>query len=87
MRLRGDIVGKEVVIIHQEIMVDNSVTLMGITFKLGRRYIDNIKSESVKERARAERQAVNTICQGSAADLIKVVVCVSALPSICAHVS
>lgn len=79
MWLRGDIVGKEVVTIHQQIMVDSSVTLMGITFKLSRRYIENIKSESVKERARAERQAVNTICQGSAADLIKVVVCLPCL--------
>ena len=37
-----------------------------------RRHIPNIRSAVREERARAERQAVNTTCQGSAADLIKV---------------
>mmetsp|Transcript_816 Transcript_816/g.1120 ORF Transcript_816/g.1120 Transcript_816/m.1120 type:complete len:994 (-) Transcript_816:252-3233(-) len=35
------------------------------------RYLDNIDSDSQKLRSQAERQAVNTIIQGSAADLIK----------------
>ena len=40
---------------------------------LGRkRHLPGISSKNWKERARAERQAVNTVCQGSAADLIKV---------------
>ncbi|KAH7283331.1 hypothetical protein KP509_34G001800 [Ceratopteris richardii] len=37
-----------------------------------RRYLDKIKCGSLTERAKAERQAVNSICQGSAADLIKI---------------
>lgn len=37
-----------------------------------RRYITNIFSTDHKDRSAAERQALNTICQGSAADLIKV---------------
>jgi hypothetical protein len=37
-----------------------------------RRYLPDIASEDKKKRAKAERQAVNTLCQGSAADLIKV---------------
>jgi DNA polymerase I-like protein with 3'-5' exonuclease and polymerase domains len=36
-----------------------------------RRAIDAIGSSSDEKRAHAERQAVNTVCQGSAADLIK----------------
>lgn len=36
-----------------------------------RRYIPGIASKNSDERSRAERQAVNTLCQGSAADLIK----------------
>ena len=36
-----------------------------------RRYLPHIRHTQRKERARAERQAVNTVCQGSAADLIK----------------
>lgn len=36
-----------------------------------RRYLPHIRHAQRKERARAERQAVNTVCQGSAADLIK----------------
>jgi DNA polymerase I-like protein with 3'-5' exonuclease and polymerase domains len=40
---------------------------------LGRkRHLRDIGSSNRKDRARAERQAVNTVCQGSAADLIKV---------------
>jgi DNA polymerase I-like protein with 3'-5' exonuclease and polymerase domains len=40
---------------------------------LGRkRSLKQIRSNQRKERGRAERQAVNTVCQGSAADLIKV---------------
>jgi DNA polymerase theta len=45
-----------------------------VTTLLGRkRYISNISSSDYKLRSRAERQAVNTVCQGSAADLIKVI--------------
>ncbi|CAM9101401.1 unnamed protein product [Discosporangium mesarthrocarpum] len=36
-----------------------------------RRYLPKINSEDGQERARAERQAVNSVCQGSAADLLK----------------
>jgi len=36
-----------------------------------RRYLSGLGSGDRKLRARAERQAVNTLCQGSAADLIK----------------
>ena len=36
-----------------------------------RRYLPAIYSRNPKEKAHAERQAINTICQGSAADLIK----------------
>ncbi|CAE7596479.1 TEB, partial [Symbiodinium microadriaticum] len=36
-----------------------------------RRHLRGISSANRKDRARAERQAVNTVCQGSAADLIK----------------
>jgi len=36
-----------------------------------RRYLPNIRSEDPQLRSRAERQAVNTLIQGSAADLIK----------------
>jgi DNA polymerase theta len=42
---------------------------------LGRkRAIENINSSDYKLKSKAERQAVNTICQGSAADLMKVIV-------------
>jgi DNA polymerase I-like protein with 3'-5' exonuclease and polymerase domains len=37
-----------------------------------RRYLPELRSKEVWERARAERQAFNTVIQGSAADLIKV---------------
>lgn len=36
-----------------------------------RRYLPGIYSTDRTERASCERQAVNTICQGSAADLVK----------------
>ena len=36
-----------------------------------RRYLPRIHSPEAGERAQAERQAVNSVCQGSAADLIK----------------
>ena len=43
-----------------------------VTTLLGRRrYLPDIRSAAAAARARAERQAVNTICQGSAADLLK----------------
>eukprot|EP01012_Entosiphon_sulcatum_P052582 TRINITY_DN7226_c0_g1_i3.p1 TRINITY_DN7226_c0_g1~~TRINITY_DN7226_c0_g1_i3.p1 ORF type:complete len:1840 (+),score=235.77 TRINITY_DN7226_c0_g1_i3:85-5604(+) len=38
-----------------------------------RRYLPAIYSHNHQERAQAERQAVNTVCQGSAADLMKIV--------------
>ena len=37
-----------------------------------RRYLPDITSTESKLKSKAERQAVNTLCQGSAADLIKV---------------
>ena len=37
-----------------------------------RRRIDNLNSKNANKRAQAERLAVNTVIQGSAADLIKV---------------
>lgn len=37
-----------------------------------RRHLPGISSSVLKDKTRAERQAVNTVCQGSAADLIKV---------------
>lgn len=37
-----------------------------------RRILPDIRSADNKKRSKAERQAVNTLCQGSAADLIKV---------------
>ena len=37
-----------------------------------RRYLPDLRSKEVWKRARAERQAFNTVIQGSAADLIKV---------------
>jgi DNA polymerase-1 len=36
-----------------------------------RRYLPNIRSASWKDKGEAERQAVNTIIQGSAADYLK----------------
>jgi len=36
-----------------------------------RRFLPDIKSQDGSKRGAAERQAVNTLCQGSAADLIK----------------
>ncbi|KAL5729265.1 DNA-directed DNA polymerase [Ranunculus cassubicifolius] len=42
-------------------------TLMG-----RRRYLSKIKFGNSKEKGKAQRQAVNSICQGSAADIIKV---------------
>jgi hypothetical protein len=44
-----------------------SETLLG-----RRRYLPEIRSKNVKMKMRAQRQAVNSICQGSAADLVKV---------------
>jgi DNA polymerase-1 len=35
------------------------------------RYLDDIDSEDNDKRAQAERQAVNTVIQGSAADIMK----------------
>jgi DNA polymerase theta len=42
-------------------------TLMG-----RRRFLSKITAGNSKEKAKAQRQAVNSICQGSAADIIKV---------------
>ncbi|PKA67186.1 DEAD-box ATP-dependent RNA helicase ISE2, chloroplastic [Apostasia shenzhenica] len=42
-------------------------TLMG-----RKRFLSKINSGNSKEKAKAERQAVNSICQGSAADVIKI---------------
>ncbi|XP_031490151.1 helicase and polymerase-containing protein TEBICHI isoform X4 [Nymphaea colorata] len=42
------------------------------TLKGRKRFLAKIKSQNGKEKAKAERQAVNSICQGSAADIIKI---------------
>uniref|UniRef100_A0A452ZH86 DNA-directed DNA polymerase family A palm domain-containing protein n=1 Tax=Aegilops tauschii subsp. strangulata TaxID=200361 RepID=A0A452ZH86_AEGTS len=42
-------------------------TLMG-----RRRFLSKITAGNSREKAQAQRQAVNSICQGSAADIIKV---------------
>jgi DNA polymerase theta len=42
------------------------------TIKGRRRYFPDIKSKDTSTRMAAERCAINTICQGSAADLVKV---------------
>ncbi|CAA6671596.1 unnamed protein product [Spirodela intermedia] len=42
------------------------------TIKGRRRFLSKIDSGNNKEKARAQRQAVNSICQGSAADIIKI---------------
>ena len=46
-----------------------------------RRYLDDIYSLDMKKRAQAERQAVNSIIQGSAADLMKL-----AMIKICSYI-
>ncbi|XP_022131667.1 helicase and polymerase-containing protein TEBICHI isoform X3 [Momordica charantia] len=42
------------------------------TLKGRRRFLSKINSPNSKEKSKAQRQAVNSICQGSAADVIKV---------------
>ncbi|XP_024930711.1 helicase and polymerase-containing protein TEBICHI isoform X3 [Ziziphus jujuba] len=42
------------------------------TLKGRKRFLSKIKFGNSKERAKAHRQAVNSICQGSAADIIKI---------------
>ncbi|KAI4316161.1 hypothetical protein L6164_024167 [Bauhinia variegata] len=42
------------------------------TLKGRKRFLSKIKFGSGKEKSRAQRQAVNSICQGSAADIIKI---------------
>ena len=42
-----------------------------VTISGRRRYIDHIKSADERQRATAERQAVNSVIQGSASDVIK----------------
>ncbi|XP_050938206.1 helicase and polymerase-containing protein TEBICHI isoform X2 [Cucumis melo] len=41
------------------------------TLKGRRRFLSKINSPNSKEKSKAQRQAVNSICQGSAADIIK----------------
>ncbi|XP_022996478.1 helicase and polymerase-containing protein TEBICHI isoform X2 [Cucurbita maxima] len=41
------------------------------TLKGRRRFLSKINSTNSKEKSKAQRQAVNSICQGSAADIIK----------------
>ncbi|KAK9273993.1 hypothetical protein L1049_018807 [Liquidambar formosana] len=42
------------------------------TLKGRKRFLSKIKLGNSKERSKAQRQAVNSICQGSAADIIKI---------------
>ncbi|XP_044464498.1 helicase and polymerase-containing protein TEBICHI isoform X2 [Mangifera indica] len=42
------------------------------TLKGRKRFLSKIKFGNCKERSKAQRQAVNSICQGSAADVIKI---------------
>ena len=51
----------------------HAARLVGFVETLGgrKRFLPHIKASGRAERARAERQVVNTMCQGSAADLIK----------------
>ncbi|XP_047970916.1 helicase and polymerase-containing protein TEBICHI [Salvia hispanica] len=42
------------------------------TLKGRKRFLSNIKFGNSKEKSKAQRQAVNSICQGSAADIIKI---------------
>ncbi|XP_068648888.1 helicase and polymerase-containing protein TEBICHI isoform X2 [Aristolochia californica] len=42
------------------------------TLKGRKRFLSKIKFGNSKEKAKAQRQAVNSICQGSAADIIKI---------------
>ena len=51
----------------------HAARLVGFVETLGgrKRFLPHIKASGRAERARAERQVVNTLCQGSAADLIK----------------
>ncbi|XP_062109140.1 helicase and polymerase-containing protein TEBICHI [Humulus lupulus] len=42
------------------------------TIKGRKRFLSKIKFGNAKEKSKAERQAVNSICQGSAADIIKI---------------
>ncbi|XP_019052387.1 PREDICTED: helicase and polymerase-containing protein TEBICHI isoform X2 [Nelumbo nucifera] len=42
------------------------------TLKGRKRFLSKIKLGNSKEKAKAQRQAVNSICQGSAADIIKI---------------
>ncbi|KAJ0030524.1 hypothetical protein Pint_12783 [Pistacia integerrima] len=42
------------------------------TLKGRKRFLSKIKFGNCKERSKAQRQAVNSICQGSAADIIKI---------------
>ena len=42
-----------------------------LTYLNRRRYLPELRGSAIRDRARAERQAFNTVIQGSAADLIK----------------
>ncbi|XP_073129538.1 helicase and polymerase-containing protein TEBICHI isoform X2 [Henckelia pumila] len=42
------------------------------TLKGRKRFLEKIKLGNSKEKSRAQRQAVNSICQGSAADIVKI---------------
>ncbi|KAF8080568.1 hypothetical protein N665_0934s0009 [Sinapis alba] len=42
------------------------------TIKGRRRFLSKIKFGNAKEKSKAQRQAVNSVCQGSAADIIKI---------------
>ena len=55
----------------QRVVEDCRATTFVQTLAGRRRYLPDISHKCPQKRSRAERQAVNTLCQGSAADLVK----------------
>eukprot|EP01112_Ceratiomyxa_fruticulosa_P022199 TRINITY_DN8062_c0_g2_i2.p1 TRINITY_DN8062_c0_g2~~TRINITY_DN8062_c0_g2_i2.p1 ORF type:complete len:202 (-),score=37.22 TRINITY_DN8062_c0_g2_i2:146-751(-) len=55
----------------EKVLVDCKKNAFVETIYGRRRYLPNIYSTDFKESSRAERQVLNTICQGSAADIAK----------------
>ena len=58
---------------HLDSIIENCRNTGYVTTLLNRRrYLNNIMHTNQSLKSKAERQAVNTLCQGSAADLVKV---------------